>query len=63
MSLDYWIARAMQTYGGSFVVNLGSAFIYADPENKGRLLNAFPEIFDHYIPIAEKLKQEDDAKP
>jgi len=63
MNLDYWIARAMALYGGSFVVALGECFRRADDGNKAILRNAFAQLFHEYEQAAKRLKQEDDAKP
>ena len=36
--------------GGSFVSTLAQALRYADPNNRERLLNAFPELVQRYGP-------------
>lgn len=36
--------------GGSFVSTLAQALRYADPNNRERLLNAFPELVARYGP-------------
>ena len=38
--------EAMENYGGGFVKSLEVCYTKADPINKGRLLNAFPDYFD-----------------
>jgi hypothetical protein len=43
----------MRNRGGSFVSGLGSLLCIADPENRQRLLDAFPEIIARYEAIAE----------
>jgi hypothetical protein len=63
MNLDYWIARAMSLYGGSFIRALGDAYRLADTHNRETLRKAFPDYFRLYTQHAEKLKREDDAKP
>lgn len=40
----------MEKYGGSFVVALANAFKFADPSNREKLLNAFPEYVNEYGP-------------
>lgn len=36
--------------GGSFVSTLAQALRYADPINRDRLLNAFPDVVERYGP-------------
>lgn len=38
----------MAFYGSSFAKALAQLYRVADPDNKERLLQAFPEIFAHY---------------
>ena len=40
----------METKGGSFVGAIGAALRYADPDNRKRLLNAFPDLVQKYGP-------------
>lgn len=40
----------MQRYGGRFFKNLAGALVAADPTNRMRLLQAFPEIVVDYGP-------------
>jgi len=40
----------MEKYGGSFVQALANAFKYADPTNREKLLNAFPDYVNQYGP-------------
>jgi len=40
----------MDQYGGSFVSALAQALRYADPINRQRLLDAFPDIVAKYGP-------------
>jgi hypothetical protein len=40
----------MDQYGGSFVSSLAQALRYADPTNRQRLLDAFPDIVAKYGP-------------
>jgi hypothetical protein len=42
------IADEMQRSGGGFVHLLGRAFCAADPDNRDRILAAFPEYFEKY---------------
>ena len=62
MNLKYWLGHAM-IYGGAFAAALGRAVLRADDDNYQRLQTAFPELFERYRELAEKLKQQDDAKP
>ena len=40
----------MDQYGGSFVSALAQALRYADPTNRQRLLDAFPDLVTKYGP-------------
>lgn len=40
----------MEKYGGSFVTAIAQALRYADPANRQRLLNAFPDLVEKYGP-------------
>ena len=40
----------MDQYGGSFVSSIAQALRYADPNNRQRLLDAFPELVAKYGP-------------
>jgi len=40
----------METRGGSFVAAIGAALRYADPVNRQRLLDAFPDLVEKYGP-------------
>jgi 2-oxo-4-hydroxy-4-carboxy--5-ureidoimidazoline (OHCU) decarboxylase len=40
----------MDQYGGSFVSSIAQALRYADPTNRQRLLDAFPELIAKYGP-------------
>jgi hypothetical protein len=40
----------MDQYGGSFVSSIAQALRYADPTNRQRLLDAFPDITAKYGP-------------
>jgi hypothetical protein len=44
----YWIFVTASKYGGSFYKALGHAGLAADPDNKRRLLNAFPQLTNTY---------------
>ena len=47
-------AEAMQRHGGGFVKLLGAALARADPNNKDRIREAFPDYWQQYRSIAEK---------
>ena len=51
---DYPMYEAMQTYGGSFVKELGELLQRADHINYAKLEAAFPEYFKQYRKMAEK---------
>lgn len=40
----------MEKYGGSFVSSIAQALRYADPKNRQRLLDAFPDLVEKYGP-------------
>ena len=40
----------MDQYGGSFVSSIAQALRYADPTNRQRLLDAFPDLVTKYGP-------------
>lgn len=44
--------RCMKEYGGSFCSNLADAMLYADPNNRARIIQAFPEIIERYGPTS-----------
>jgi hypothetical protein len=54
----YAIVQAMHRFGGSFAKALATAFDHADPENFGRLQQAFPELWDEYIDTARVLAKQ-----
>jgi 2-oxo-4-hydroxy-4-carboxy--5-ureidoimidazoline (OHCU) decarboxylase len=47
--LHAMIAR-MDSYGGSFVSSIAQALRFADPKNRQRLLDAFPDLVQQYGP-------------
>jgi hypothetical protein len=40
----------MERFGGTFCSNLAAAMRYADPYNRARIMEAFPEIIEKYGP-------------
>lgn len=46
------VANAMTKYGGHFVRNLGEALMIADPINRARIREAFPEYWRNYLRMA-----------
>ena len=46
------VLASMRLRGGSFVLALADCFRYADPENRQRLMNAFPAIMERYDAMA-----------
>jgi hypothetical protein len=53
----YWTFITAQKYGGSFYQSMGNAGLAADPNNKRRILQAFPEMVTTYG-TASRLHQE-----
>lgn len=45
----------MKDHGGSFVRALAAAWTAADDSNKARLKEAFPDVWQRYERLAEKL--------
>lgn len=52
----YWTLASACQYGGGFFRNLAEAGMKADPMNKRRILDAFPEMVATYGP-ASRLHQ------
>ena len=50
----YDVTEAMIIYGGGFVKAFGQLVRQADSENRRRLVEAFPELFDKYRDIARR---------
>jgi hypothetical protein len=46
----------MQSHGGSFVSALAQALRYADPINRQRILDAFPDLVEKYGPTSRFMK-------
>jgi len=46
----------MQSHGGSFVNSIAQALRVADPVNRQRLLDAFPDLVEKYGPTSSFLK-------
>ena len=51
---DRHILLAMKKYGGSFVMRLGDAGLYADTENLKTLKAAFPVLWEWYSRLAKQ---------
>jgi hypothetical protein len=49
----------MREKGGSFVNCLAEAMLYADSENLGRIIQAFPEILETYDGLASVKNREE----
>ena len=47
---SYWTFQTAMTYGGGFIKRLAEAGTHADPDNRQRLLLAFPELQQCYGP-------------
>ena len=46
----------MQSHGGSFVSSIAQALRVADPVNRQRLLDAFPDLVEKYGPTSDFMK-------
>ena len=46
----------METYGGTFVSHLATALRYADPVNRQKILDAFPDLVAKYGPASQFMK-------
>lgn len=51
------VARAMISFGGSFVQRIGHALQHADDDNTGRIKTAFPEYWQGYLEYARITSQ------
>ena len=40
----------MERFGGTFIANLAAAIRFADPSNRQRIWDAFPDILEKYGP-------------
>jgi hypothetical protein len=40
----------MERFGGTFTANLAAALRYADPSNRQKIWDAFPDILEKYGP-------------
>lgn len=49
----YWTFIVAQHFGGSFFRDLAKAGMKADPVNKRRILDAFPEMVSTYGPASQ----------
>ena len=49
----YWTFTTAVQYGGSFIRALAAAGLKADPTNRIRLLDAFPELVTSYGPASQ----------
>jgi hypothetical protein len=47
---EYYTLSTAAHYGGNFVTNIAKAGIVADPINRKRIFDAFPEIVNFYGP-------------
>ena len=57
MMTDYEVVESMKSHGGSFARALADAFTKADPENYQKLKDAFPDLWEDYVEIAECIKR------
>jgi hypothetical protein len=51
-------AHAMKRTGGGFASRLAEAYMYADLNNQERILTAFMDLFEKFIPLDERLDAE-----
>lgn len=54
---DYAIADTMLRHGGSFVRKLAEAWLAGDPENRVRVQQAFPDLWEKYAVRAQQERQ------
>ena len=50
------MTECMQTYGGTFVSHLATALRYADPVNRQKILDVFPDLVVKYGPTSQFMK-------
>ena len=50
------VIDTMQEIGGNFVKHLAATYIAADPENRERIQDAFPEIWESYLRLSLKME-------
>jgi len=53
----YWMIRAMERFGGSFVQQLARLLQLADEDNTRRILETWPEYVDKYVDMGHTLKE------
>ena len=53
------IVRAMEIFGGSFVVTLGKLWHRADAVNRARIKATWPDVWEHYAEVAEMKRQKE----
>lgn len=55
---DHRACLVMERMGGGFAAAVAVAYYRADGDNKARVLDAFPELFDKYRRIAAELLEQ-----
>ena len=50
-SIEIGVINAMRKRGGNFVKHLAETYVAADPENRERIKEAFPEYWMRYLQI------------
>lgn len=53
MTPKFPLVDNMRRYGGNFISKLADAMVAADPENYGKLLEAFPDVVEKYTNFGE----------
>ena len=53
---DHQITQAMKDCGGGFVKQLGHLYRLADETNQARIKAAWPELWQNYTEMAERLR-------
>ena len=61
MNDDWYTSEAMIQEGGSFVSKLGEAFRVADPENRAKIKQAWPEYLEKYAARGRVLRERDEG--
>jgi len=52
------VLTAMRVYGGSFAQQLALCMQMADEDNRRRLVEAFPEMMEHYTELVRLQKKQ-----
>lgn len=53
----YAVGYAMEVYGGGFASNLGKALQHADDENRRKIQETWPELWEKYRAMARRMER------